>query len=101
MMCYIYILLACFSAQYISVRSQFTYDNRRTTTYRIFSGLSFKVDKGKTIALVGQSGCGKSTSVQLSERFYDVLDGNVVSGYYTSVIQISRVESNDILVDIF
>jgi len=43
----------------------------------VLKGLSFKVDKGKTIALVGQSGCGKSTSVQLSERFYDVLDGNV------------------------
>ncbi|XP_063693781.1 ATP-dependent translocase ABCB1-like [Bolinopsis microptera] len=43
----------------------------------VLKGLSFKVDKGKTIALVGESGCGKSTSVQLSERFYDVLDGNV------------------------
>ncbi|XP_063678804.1 ATP-dependent translocase ABCB1-like [Bolinopsis microptera] len=43
----------------------------------VLKGLSFNVDKGKTIALVGESGCGKSTSVQLSERFYDVLDGNV------------------------
>ena len=74
-----YWLVSVHSISQDSVRSQFTYDNRGTTKYLIFSGLSFKVDKGKTIALVGQSGCGKSTSVQLSERFYDVLDGNVVN----------------------
>ena len=31
------------------------------------------------MALVGQSGCGKSTTVQLIERFYDVTGGKVVS----------------------
>jgi len=43
----------------------------------VLKGLSFTIEKGKTIALVGQSGCGKSTSVQLTERFYDILDGRV------------------------
>jgi len=37
------------------------------------------VKPGQTLALVGQSGCGKSTSVQLIERFYDPLEGQVVS----------------------
>ncbi|KAI1704532.1 ABC transporter transmembrane region domain-containing protein [Ditylenchus destructor] len=32
---------------------------------------------GQTVALVGASGCGKSTIVQLIERFYDVLSGNL------------------------
>ncbi|KAL5266828.1 hypothetical protein ACHWQZ_G004016 [Mnemiopsis leidyi] len=41
----------------------------------VLKGLSFSIEKGKTVALVGQSGCGKSTSVQLTERFYDCLDG--------------------------
>jgi len=34
-------------------------------------------DKGQTVALVGASGCGKSTVVQLIQRFYDVLEGSV------------------------
>ena len=37
------------------------------------------VKSGQTLALVGQSGCGKSTSVQLLERFYDPDEGSVVS----------------------
>lgn len=37
-----------------------------------------KVKKGQTLALVGSSGCGKSTSIQLLERFYDPVEGQVV-----------------------
>lgn len=32
---------------------------------------------GQTIALVGSSGCGKSTTIQLLQRFYDPLEGSV------------------------
>ena len=39
--------------------------------------LSLKVGLGKTFALVGSSGCGKSTVVQLIQRFYDVDNGEV------------------------
>ena len=35
------------------------------------------VNVGQTIALVGSSGCGKSTVVQLLQRFYDPLEGEV------------------------
>lgn len=35
--------------------------------------------KGQTLALVGPSGSGKSTTIQLLERYYDVVDGSVVS----------------------
>lgn len=38
---------------------------------------NFIVQKGKTIALVGASGCGKSTIVQLLERFYDPCYGEL------------------------
>ena len=44
----------------------------------VLQGLSLEVKKGQTLALVGSSGCGKSTVVQLLERFYDPLAGKVV-----------------------
>uniref|UniRef100_A0A452HWX5 ABC transporter domain-containing protein n=1 Tax=Gopherus agassizii TaxID=38772 RepID=A0A452HWX5_9SAUR len=46
---------------------------------QVLQGLNINVEKGQTLALVGSSGCGKSTVVQLLERFYDPLDGELVS----------------------
>lgn len=43
----------------------------------ILGGVSFKIRKGETVALVGSSGCGKSTCLQLIQRFYDPLEGQV------------------------
>ena len=44
---------------------------------KVLKGLSVTVKPGETLALVGQSGCGKSTCIQLIERFYDGSMGNV------------------------
>ncbi len=44
----------------------------------ILSGISFKLEKGKTIALVGASGEGKSTIANLVPRIYDVTGGKVM-----------------------
>jgi ATP-binding cassette subfamily B (MDR/TAP) protein 1 len=38
--------------------------------------LSLEAHKGKTVALVGKSGCGKSTAIAIAERFYDVDHGS-------------------------
>uniref|UniRef100_A0A8C4Y5L4 ABC-type xenobiotic transporter n=1 Tax=Gopherus evgoodei TaxID=1825980 RepID=A0A8C4Y5L4_9SAUR len=45
---------------------------------QVLQGLNINVEKGQTLALVGSSGCGKSTVVQLLERFYDPLDGELL-----------------------
>ncbi|XP_074509784.1 ATP-dependent translocase ABCB1 isoform X1 [Sebastes fasciatus] len=44
----------------------------------VLQGLNLTVRKGETLALVGSSGCGKSTTIQLLERFYDPREGRVL-----------------------
>ena len=44
----------------------------------VLNDLSFKVNKGSKVALVGESGCGKSTVIQLLQRFYDVDSGEIL-----------------------
>lgn len=45
---------------------------------KILDGIDLKVEKGKTIALVGASGAGKSTLVDLIPRFHDVTMGEIL-----------------------
>lgn len=40
--------------------------------------LNLKLESGKTYAFVGESGCGKSTTLQLLQRFYDVAEGAIL-----------------------
>ena len=44
----------------------------------ILRGLSFRVDVGQMVAVVGRSGAGKTTLVNLLPRFYDVSTGNIL-----------------------
>ncbi|KIH58561.1 hypothetical protein ANCDUO_11232 [Ancylostoma duodenale] len=52
----------------------FKYPTRETP---ILKGLSWKAKPGETIAFVGKSGCGKSTSIALLTRLYDYTGGTV------------------------
>lgn len=44
----------------------------------ILKNISFKVNKGETIAFIGSTGSGKSTLINLVPRFYDATDGEVL-----------------------
>ena len=44
----------------------------------VLKDINLKIEKGKTIAIVGQSGSGKSTLVDLIPRYYDVQEGEVL-----------------------
>uniref|UniRef100_F6S2J4 Bile salt export pump n=1 Tax=Ciona intestinalis TaxID=7719 RepID=F6S2J4_CIOIN len=56
---------------------KFTYPSRPDT--QVLKGVSLSIEHGKTVAL-GNSGCGKSTIIQLVQRFYDVQEGSVTVG---------------------
>lgn len=51
----------------------FTYPSRKERL--ILDGFSFSIPAGKVVALVGSSGCGKSTVISLVARFYDPSQG--------------------------
>ena len=53
----------------------FSYPSRRNL--QVLNQLNLSIKAGENIALVGESGCGKSTVLQLIQRLYDVERGNV------------------------
>jgi len=53
-----------------------TYESRPNTP--VFTDLNLKIRAGETVALVGRSGAGKSSTISLIERFYDPTSGAVL-----------------------
>ncbi|CAM4631525.1 bile salt export pump isoform X1 [Caretta caretta] len=78
------------SIEFINCR--FTYPSR--PDIQVLNGLSVSVKPAQTLAFVGSSGCGKSTSVQLLERFYDPDKGCVlIDGHDTKKVNIQFLRS--------
>ena len=44
----------------------------------VLTGISFRVNKGETVAILGATGCGKTSLVSLIPRFYDAVEGEVL-----------------------
>lgn len=53
-------------------------EGRPRTLLRAVDGVSFEIEKGKTLALVGESGCGKSTVARLLVGLHEPSRGNLV-----------------------
>ncbi|XP_034989142.2 bile salt export pump isoform X2 [Zootoca vivipara] len=71
---------------------KFTYPSRPNV--QVLNGLSVSVKSGQTLAFVGSSGCGKSTSVQLLERFYDPEEGRVlIDGHDSKKVNVRFLRS--------
>ena len=58
--------------------------------------VSFEVPVGKTVALVGASGSGKSTAASLIPRFYDVQEGTIFVGG----VDVRRIAKEDLMEEI-
>ncbi|XP_026218183.1 bile salt export pump-like isoform X1 [Anabas testudineus] len=71
---------------------KFTYPTR--PDIQVLNGLNVSVKPGQTLAFVGSSGCGKSTSVQLLERFYDPDHGKVlIDGHESNRVNVPFLRS--------
>lgn len=58
----------------------------------VLNDVSFKVEAGQTVALVGPTGAGKTTIVNLLSRFYDVNDGAIyIDGYNIKKVKLKSL----------
>lgn len=83
----------CFEGEIIFENVTFSYPSRDQIT--VLDNINIKFEKGKKTALVGESGCGKSTCMQLIERFYDPTSGRVcLDGEDLREIQLESLRTN-------
>ena len=78
------------------VKVNFAYPTRKTA--KIFDQIDLKIPQGKVVALVGSSGAGKSTVVQLLERYYDPVsykEGVDGDGLVEVVVDDGKLKTND------
>lgn len=70
----------------------FTYDRGTPAETKVLEDVSFQVKPGETIALVGPTGAGKTTIVNLISRFYDIEEGTItVDGYDLTKVSIQSL----------
>ncbi len=70
----------------------FTYDEGTSAETKVLENVSFQIKPGETIALVGPTGAGKSTIVNLISRFYDIQKGSIlIDGYDVQKVSIQSL----------
>ncbi len=64
-------------------------------THKVLKNVSFNVDKGETVAIVGKTGSGKSSLVHLLPRLYDIKKGEIViDGHNINTIEKKWLRKN-------
>ena len=72
----------------------FTYDRGTPAETKVLSDVSFQVKAGETIALVGPTGAGKTTIVNLISRFYDIEEGQIfIDGHDITEISLESLRT--------
>ncbi len=70
----------------------YTYED---TNIKALQGVSFKVNKGETLAILGKTGSGKSTVISLISRLYEVTEGQItIDGNEISKINLSDLRNS-------
>ncbi len=70
--------------------ASFSYEG---TEEKALDHVSFEIPEGKTVALVGASGSGKSTAAKLIPRFYDATEGRVLVGG----VDVKQIDKNTLM----
>jgi ATP-binding cassette subfamily B protein len=86
------------SIELASIQGELEFKNVRFSYDRgkeIIKGISFKVEAGQTIGLVGRSGAGKSTIINLLTRFFEPDSGQIfIDGHSINKIKLSQLRQN-------
>lgn len=70
----------------------FTYDEGTSQETKVLENVSFSIQPGETIALVGPTGAGKTTIVNLISRFYDIQSGTIcIDGHDLKKVSINSL----------
>lgn len=70
----------------------FTYDRGTPAETKVLEDVNFTIQPGETIALVGPTGAGKTTVVNLISRFYDIEEGKIlIDGYDLTKVSIESL----------
>ncbi len=82
-------------AELPEIRGEVTFDHvsfAYDADTKVLNDVSFRIKPGETIALVGPTGAGKTTIVNLISRFYDVQRGNIhIDGYSVKDVSIESL----------
>lgn len=76
-------------------RVEFNHVSFKYNSVKVLDDVSFRIEPGETIAIMGSTGSGKTSLVNLIPRFYDVSDGSVlVDGIDVRQLELDELRSN-------